>query len=177
MNNNIWIKEEESDVLATTAYNMAIESFCSANTYTSSIQYEKNQFLLSVKPNPNYGLPFGNPAKLLLNVIVSEIKLTKSPVLRLGKIYSNLLHISQLAQVVSIRNKNHFLYDQMLRMFSSKISFSSQIENNNKKFDFWWNPLRGRKENISASSTIVVTRELFIGLLHSTRFGMEITNA
>jgi hypothetical protein len=101
----------------------------------------------------------------LFDLIVNEIKFTKSPVLRLGKIYLNLRYIYQLPK--ETQNNNQCLYDQMLRLFSSKISFSNQHGSNRDKIDFWWCPLKGRKENVSASSTIVVTRELFIGLLHS----------
>lgn len=161
--NNL-ITENDSDLLAIAAYNMAIEMLPHTNTNSVYIQSENNGFILSVKANPNYGLPFGSAPRVLFDLIVNEIKFTKSPVLRLGKIYLNLRHIYQLPK--HAQNNNQYLYDQMLRLFASKISISNQHRSNGEKTDFWWCPLKGRKENVSASSTIVITKELFVGLSH-----------
>jgi hypothetical protein len=159
--NNL-VTENDSNLLALAAYNMAIEMLPQTNINSNYIQSENNGCILSIQANPTYGLPFGILSRLLFDLIVNEIQITNSPVLRLGKIYLKLRHISQFPQ--DTKNNNFYLYDQILRFFASKIKFSNQYGSSDKEFYFWWCPLKGRKENFSASSTIVVTKELFTGL-------------
>lgn len=150
---------EKKENVIFAAYKLASEMLPNVNYNQKSIYKKVSPFILTIRANPMFGLPFGLPSKLLFLSILNELNITKSPVLRLGKI------CLKLCANVTLLNEKKFLQDQMLRLFSSQISCVYDNEDQIMEFDFWWNPLKGKKENISASSTIVLTKELYYGLL------------
>lgn len=159
------ISEDKFNSLFITAYEMALEIFPSKNINSNHIQNEKDRFILSIQANSDYGLPYGLTPRLLLNIILNEILLTKSPVLRLGKIFIKLRQIHQESKLLDLKNHNKYLNDQMLRLFSSYISFTNkntETGNVHNTFDFWWNPV---KTNITASSTVVLTKDFYNELI------------
>lgn len=152
----------ESNKLGIHAINMAIKAMPSVKTNENIIQLENNKSLISIKAHYKYGLPSGFSPKILLLIALNEVKLTKSPVLRLRKIYLNFIRNYQKFT----QNDDHENYDQMLRLFSAKITFFYKSGNELIKFDFWWNPLNGNKENINSSSTIVLSNDIFKNLIN-----------
>jgi hypothetical protein len=167
-------REKKGEVLVFTTYDMLMATLPHNNPNRSRIQRENGKCTVSMTANTRYGLPYGSPPRLWLAAIINEVKQTKSPVLRIGKIYSRLLRNLKLSKFADKRDDEAYLYDQMLRLFSTSISYANQNKNEeqysdefaiHRKFDFWWNPLKGNRENITSSSTIVITNNLFYELM------------
>ena len=155
----------ETGMLDCIAYAMATLS--ESKPKGIKFQYTNDDYTLTINATSKFGLPYGSSLRLLLVLIIHEITLTKSPVLRVGKIYSRCLRELKLSKYSDRKSGDVCIYDQMLRLFSSHISFTYKNEEKNdpnnkfvfhQSFDFWWNPI---KVNITPSSTIVLSKEFF----------------
>jgi hypothetical protein len=118
--------------------------------------------ILTITGSSKFGLPYGSFSRLLFVSMINEIKKTKSPVLRFGRMYLQLLRTLQVSKYADKHNYEKSLYAQILRLFSANISYSIQKRDEDKfihrAFNFWWRPFKGNKENITSSSTIVLEK-------------------
>lgn len=125
---------------------------------------------LSMVANPKYGLPYGSIPQILFAAIINEVEKTKSPVVRISKLHTKLVHDLKNINRVASKNDQESIQDQMLRLFSTSISCCYKEESESRftdkdttyrTFNFWWNPFNGSKENILSSSTTVLTKDFF----------------
>lgn len=158
-NQNNYIQNETNNI-AITAYNMAIEAMSYANANNNRVRYSQDRSTLQIIANHQYGSPFGRMAILIFNLAIQEMQLSKSPVIRITKLYSKLTNISKQCESRYLQDKYNF-NDQILRLFSSKITFIYYQEENLNIFDFWWSPFKGNKGNITSGSTIVIGTTLY----------------
>ncbi len=129
-------------------------------------QCKKNNYVLTIMADHKFGLPYGSPLRLIFALMIDEIKQTKSPVLCLDKIYLRLLNFFSSTSYADEPNIENYLYDQMLRLFSSQIFFINLDKNEEHKFDFWQSRLKGRKKNIFSNSSVSVTKDFFNELMN-----------
>ena len=87
--------------------------------------HRKNgNYTLTLIANPQFGLPYGSLPRLLLAWITKEVKNSKSPIINLGKTFAGFLRALKLTQSGGKRGDATRLRDQMLRLFTTQISFT-----------------------------------------------------
>lgn len=153
----------------------AISMFPYNRPYGHIFQRKNSHSTLTIMANHKFGLPYASPPRLFFASIINEVKETKSPVLNIGTIYSKLICDLKVSKDSCNLDNEEYIYDQMLRLFSSHISCDYKNKDEDqfivespiyKSFDLWRNPLKGSKENISLSSTIVLTKDFYNELIN-----------
>lgn len=127
--------------------------------------------------NPTYGLPYGSLVRVLLAWIIREVKLKKSHILNLGRL-SEFLATLNLSRSGGERGDITRLRDQMLRLFSTQISFS-YVDNKlgrtradqfliTQSFDIWWNPLSIQTTDNWNKSVITLSQNFYKELIENS---------
>lgn len=139
----------------------AIVNFPYNKPYGHIFQHKNTDYIFTIMANHKFGLPYGMEPRLLFVSIMNEVHETQSPVLDVGSIYSKLISNLNISQFENRHLDRKSLYDQMLRFFSSYISYSYREQCGNEfcSFDFWQIPLKGNKENLL--SPIVLTKSFY----------------
>jgi len=132
---------------------------------------KNGDYTLTIKADPQFGLPYGSLPRLLLAWLTREAKRTHSPTLYLGKTFSEFLKTLNLSQSGGKRGDATRLKDQMLRLFTSSISC---IYQNNKmgmikgdqfvvarSFELWSSPVKQDKGKILPQSTITLSEDFY----------------
>lgn len=134
-------------------------------------QRKNGDYTLTMMANPHFGLPYGSLPRLILAWMTREAKRTGSPILQLGKTFSQFLTTLNLSQSGGVRGDATRLREQMLRLFTTHISCLYQNSSRGecksdqflvaKSFELWWNPLKGSQGNILHNSTITLAKDFF----------------
>lgn len=134
-------------------------------------------FTLTITANPKYGLPYGSLPRILLAWMATEAIRHKSPNLQLGETLSKFLKVLNLSRQGGSRGDITRLKDQMLRLFTSHISYTyhdskkghAKGENFNitKSYELWWNPVGTDSCNALSSSSITLSHDFYNELLKS----------
>lgn len=126
---------------------------------------------LTMKADPQFGLPYGSLPRLLLAWMTKEAKKTNSSELYLGKTFSEFLTTLELSQSGGKRGDATRLRLQMLRLFTTHISCVYKNEKEGvcrgdnflvaKSFELWWDPIKSDKSDILTHSKITLARDFF----------------
>lgn len=167
---------KEAGMLAYMGRSIVMATLPHSNPKGNVFHRTNGDFSLTMIGNPKFGLPYGSLPRLILVWMTREAKLTNSPVLKLGKSFSEFLTTLKLSQSGGVRGDATRLRDQMLKLFSTHISCVYQ---NNKQgickaeqfsvarsFELWWNPMNQDKEKISHQSTITLAKDFFDELIN-----------
>lgn len=134
-------------------------------------QRKNGDYTLTMKADPQFGLPYGSLPRLLLAWMTREAKRKHSPVLMLGKTFSEFLRRLNLSQSGGKRGDATRLREQMLRLFTTNISCIYQnnqegvFKGDNflvtRSFELWWNPLKNQSTELLENSTITLAQDFF----------------
>ncbi len=161
---------EEAGMLAYMARAMVIATLPHSKPQGHVFQRTNGDFTLTMIGNPKWGLPYGSLPRIALAWMTREAKIKNSPVLHLGKSFSEFLSTLKLSQSGGVRGDATRLREQMLRLFSTHVSCVYQ---NNKKgvckadqflvarsFELWWQPLQsGSAED--QQLTVILAEDFF----------------
>jgi hypothetical protein len=114
---------KDAGMLAYMARSMVMATWPHSKPDGLIFQRTNGPHILTIKADPQFGLPYGSLPRLLLVWLTREAKRTGSPVLYLGKTFSEFLSILKLSQSGGKRGDATRLRDQMLRLFTSSISY------------------------------------------------------
>lgn len=166
---------KEAGTLAFMARAMVIATLPHSKPDNFIFQRKNGDYIFTMMANPQFGLPYGSLPRLLLAWMTREAKRTKSPVLHLGKTFSEFLRILKLSRSGGKRGDATRLREQMLRLFTTHISC---VHQNKKKgickgdqfvvtrsFELWWNPLKERQCDLSHTSSITLAKDFFDELI------------
>jgi hypothetical protein len=127
---------------------------------------KNGNFTISVVADSNYGLPYGSIPRLILAWITTEAVKRKSPMLTLGYKLADFLRELNLARQGGKNGDIKRLREQMLRLFTAKITYSTLDESNGtesieqfllvSKYDVWWNPLF-QQNDLLEGATVAIT--------------------
>jgi|GEM_PF-6818385 len=160
----------EESRLVDTFFNLIPTFFPYKRPYGHIFQHKNSNCILTILANHKFGLPYGMLPRLIFVSIINEVHETKSPALDVATLYSKLLCNIKNLQYPDKHDNEKYLYDQILRFFSSFISCDCQHPNVDKSssyvsFDFWRTPLKGNKESILFNSIIVLTKDFYNKLI------------
>ena len=140
-------------------------------------QRKNGLFTLSMTANPKYGLPYGALPRILLAWLATEAVRRKSLVLELGETLSAFLRALNLSRQGGARGDITRLREQMLRLFTSHISYNYQDSKNGyakgenfliaRSYELWWNPLETKSNNVLSKSCITLSRDFFEELVET----------
>jgi len=140
------------------------------------IYHSKNgNFSLTMMANPEFGLPYGSLARLLIAWLVRQVKLTQSRVIYLGETFASFLREFNLSQSGGKRGDATYLRDQMQRLFTTSISW---VYHNKKEgicqgenfpvansFQLWWDPVKITENQCLFHATITLSEEFYKELM------------
>lgn len=165
---------KEAGMLAFMARSMVMATLPHSKPDDFIFQRKNGDYVLTMMANPKFGLPYGSLPRLLLAWMTREAKRTKSPVLYLGKTFSDFLRTLKLSQSGGKRGDATRLREQMLRLFTTQISCIYQNRKEGvckadqflvtRSFELWWNPLK-EDQTISPHSTITLAKDFFDELI------------
>ncbi len=134
-------------------------------------QRKNGLFTLSIIANPKYGLPYGALPRILLAWITTEVVRRKSPIIELGKTLSAFLQSLNLSRQGGVRGDITRLRDQMLRLFTSHISYTYQDSKNGctkgenfliaRAYELWWNPIESKTNTLLSNSCVTLSQDFF----------------
>ncbi len=134
-------------------------------------QRKNGLFTLSMTANPKYGLPYGALPRILLAWITTEAVRRKSPTLELGETLSAFLRTLNLSRQGGTRGDITRLREQMLRLFTTHISYTYQDAKNSyvkgenfliaRSYELWWNTIETKPHNLLSNSHITLSRDFF----------------
>lgn len=166
---------KEAGMLAFMARSMVIATLPHSKPDDFVFQRKNGDYILTMMANPKFGLPYGSLPRVLLAWITREAIRTKSPVLHLGKTFSEFLRVLKLSQSGGKRGDATRLREQMLRLFTTQISCIYQNRKEGvckadqflitRSFELWWNPLKENQSNLSLHSTITLAKDFFDELI------------
>lgn len=132
-------------------------------------------YVLMMVGNPDLGLPYGAFPRLFIIWLTTLVNLNKNKTdektltFPLGKTFSSFLKALDLNDNGGVRGDATRLRHQIIRLFSTQISF---IKENKRKgfyeatqflltrsFSLWWNPIKG--ENRFNESTITLSQDFY----------------
>jgi Plasmid encoded RepA protein len=148
-------------------------------------QRESGNFFLEVKPDSQFGLPYGTIPRLILIWIADEVRRTKQQVLFLGDNLSKFMQELDIVPTGGRWGTVTSLKNQMLRLFTSQIMFRYHPADNAKgrlfavqEYDLWWDKPADPKQSNLWRSQIKLTDPLFKELLeHSHPVDMRAIKA
>lgn len=124
-------------------------------------------YTMTMLGDPRYGLPYGSLVRILLIWLTSEAKTKKSPILHLGKSFSSFLTMLDFSLSGGSRSDRTRLKNQMLRLFTTKISYTYQDNKVRsaanhylitRSYDLWWQQLN---KEINDNSKIILSQDFF----------------
>lgn len=138
-------------------------------------QRKNGDYTLTMKADPQFGLPYGSLPRLLLAWMTREAKRTNSPELFLGKTFSEFLTTLNLSQSGGKRGDSTRLRDQMLRLFTTHISCIYQNKKEGvckgdnflvaRSFELWWDPIKTQQNDLLSHSKITLAKDFFEELI------------
>jgi len=138
-------------------------------------QRKSFDYTLTMKADPQFGLPYGSLPRLILAWMAKEAVTKKSPVLLLGKTFSNFLTSLNLSQSGGKRGDATRLREQMLRLFTTHISCTYRNDKQGvckgdnflvaRSFELWWDPLKAKNDALLPHSTITLAKDFFDELI------------
>ncbi|HZW61143.1 MAG TPA: replication protein RepA [Candidatus Babeliales bacterium] len=166
---------KEAGMLAFMARAMVMATLPHRKPIGNTFQRKNGDYILTMMANPEFGLPYGSLPRLLLAWMTREAKRTGSPILHLGKTFSEFLRTLKLSRSGGKRGDATRLREQMLRLFTTHISCVYQNKKEGvcksdqflvtRSFELWWNPLNENQRNISQTSTITLAKDFFDELI------------
>jgi hypothetical protein len=145
-------------------------------------QRKNGHYTLTMMANPNFGLPYGSLPRLFLVWLTSEAlnrkrEKNKSLVFSLGKTFSEFLRALGLSKSGGKRGDATRMRDQMLRLFTTNISFLYHDKKKGackseqffitRSFDLSWNPLKANIDPLAQGSTITLSHDFLCELTKS----------
>ncbi|MEO8402585.1 MAG: replication protein RepA [Gammaproteobacteria bacterium] len=165
----------EANTVAYMARTMVMATLPHSKPQGFVFQRRNGCYTLTMKADPQFGLPYGSLPRLLLAWITREAKRTKSPILLLGKTFSEFLHKLRLSQSGGKRGDATRLREQMLRLITTSISYIYKDDKKGickgdnflvtRSFELWWDPLKSKENDLSTHSTITLAKDFFDELI------------
>lgn len=184
---------EERDAWTADAVSYAGRCFVQANLPHSirtidpkATFFRKNgNYSLQIKPDLQYGMPYGTIPRLILIWVADEVRRTGTSTLFLG---DNLSHFMAQLDIVPTGGRWGTvtrLRDQMFRLFNADIRFRTEDKDSAQgrllafeKYDLWWNRPADERQSDLWQSQIQLTTPLFEELaVHSHPVDMRIIKA
>ncbi len=136
-----------------------------------NFQRKNGLFTLTIIANPKYGLPYGSLPRILLTWITTEAVRRKSSILELGETLSAFLRALNLSRQGGVRGDITRLRDQMLRLFTSHVSYTYQDSKSGyakgenfliaRSYELWWNPVETKTDNLLSNSYVTISSDFF----------------
>lgn len=162
---------KEANTIAYMARTMVMATLPHSKPEGFIFQRKNGNYTLTMKADPQFGLPYGSLPRLLLAWMTREAKRTKSPILFLGKTFSEFLHKLSLTQSGGKRGDATRLREQMLRLITTHISCIYKDDKKGickgdnflvtRSFELWWDPLKTKENELLTHSTITLAKDFF----------------
>jgi hypothetical protein len=177
LNKAIQIRDDKSsDQIAFMARSMVMATLPHSPSDELIYQRKNGHYILMMIANPQFGLPSGSLARMLLAWITREAVIKKSPELELGTSFKAFLKKLKLQNGGGKRGNMTRVRDQMMRLLTCSISCVYQDKRKgvcesdqfqvSRSFHFGWNPFQtGQGKEFLPESRIVLAKDFFDELI------------
>lgn len=166
---------KEAVTLAYMARAMVIATLPHSNPNSDTFQRKNGNYTLTIIANPEFGLPYGSTARLILIWLITEAKSKGSPELNIGKTLISFLKKLKMRSGGGKRGNNTRIRDQMLRLLTCTISCVYHDKKKgtcdanqfhiSRSFQFWWNLSETDSKTFFSKSKIILASDFYDELI------------
>lgn len=138
-------------------------------------QRKNGHYTLTMMANPQYGLPYGSLARLILVWIATEAYSRKSPEIYLGKSLAAFLKKLSLRSSGGVRGNAIRVRQQLMRLLTCGIAFDYYDTNKGickneqyligRAFQLWWDPINCSDIDFKSESKITLSSDFYEQLI------------